>query len=354
MGNKQVKQQRHKVSTPAEPIQTPAILPRKKLAREERAAHANLLVFGFIRNCEQHIPTPICNICCLYYLPFLEFELDPKMIVNDWTFLKVVGRGQFGKAMQVRKNDTLQEYIMKVVKKKSLTKRKHIACELAYRSVISNIDHPFIVSIRFAFQSEAKYYMVYDIYIGSQLFYGAAMDTTVSCNKIRFYGAEICIALGYLHSIGIIYGDLTPDNIFLDNNGHIKITDFDYCKDSFDAYKSDNDTIVHIFNNDKDYSAPEIFINKENIFNKCIDWWSFGMIIYKMMTGLEPHYEEIDNIIENISNGNTKCCNDEGRYLLLNLLQKDMNKRLGYSRRDNLEIQEHAFFNTLDFDKLYK
>eukprot|EP01084_Bolivina_argentea_P134550 237316_1 len=307
---------------------------------------ANLLVFGFIRNVKKNIPNPIWHICYSYYLN-LSFELHPKMTGTDYTFLKVVGKGLNGKMMQVRKNNTGKIYVLKVIKEQKLSKKANAHMIPFKRHILSNIDHPFIVSMRFAFQSKQKYYFIYDAFIGAELM-RMSNGIKLACQRTKYYSAEICIALGHLHSIDIIFGDLCPQNVFLDIDGHIKITDFIYYKQCFHENENNICEITHLLNDETNYLAPEIFSSS---ITKSVDWWSFGMILYKMSTGFDICLTEMDNVNDVISKG-TENVSKDIRSLLLGLLQKDPRKRLGTSKRDSLDIQEHSFFSSLDFDKL--
>ena len=172
--------------------------------------------------------------------------------MNDFQFLKVVGKGSFSKALMVRKRDDGQIYAMKVLKKKALVKRKQIIYTLAERRVLSNIDNPFIVSLRYAFQSDAKLYMILDFFNGGELFFHVKKDGRFTEKRSRFYAGEICLALECLHLQGIIYRDLKPENILLDVDGHIKITDFSLSKDSLKG-----DQLTHTFFTTLEYLAPE-------------------------------------------------------------------------------------------------
>jgi len=281
----------------------------------------------------------------------LGFAMHKKLTVNDFTFLKVVGKGSFGKVMQVRKNDDGKIYAMKVLKKKALVKRKQVVHTQTERKVLANVDHPFIVSLRYAFQSDAKLYMVLDFFNGGELFFHLKREGRFTEKRSKFYAGEICLALGHLHSKGIIYRDLKPENLLLDSDGHIKITDFGLSKDSLK-----DGMITHTFCGTPEYLAPEVL--KQEGHGKAVDWWSFGTLLYEMMTGLPPFYNQNLNIMyERILNAPIplpKWLSKEARSIFLGLLERDPKRRLGTSQRDCLEIEEHPFFVSIDFPKLEK
>eukprot|EP00485_Elphidium_margaritaceum_P016584 CAMPEP_0202730154 /NCGR_PEP_ID=MMETSP1385-20130828/186496_1 /ASSEMBLY_ACC=CAM_ASM_000861 /TAXON_ID=933848 /ORGANISM="Elphidium margaritaceum" /LENGTH=416 /DNA_ID=CAMNT_0049396427 /DNA_START=540 /DNA_END=1791 /DNA_ORIENTATION=- len=301
-------------------------------------------------------------------------KFHKKLTVNDFEFLKVVGKGSFGKVMMVRKRDEQQIYAMKVLKKKALVKRKQVVHTQTERRVLSCIDNPFIVSLRYAFQSEAKLYMVLDFFNGGELFFhlkkfqseaklymvldffnGGELffhlkkDGRFAESRARFYSAEICLALECLHLRGIIYRDLKPENILLDSDGHIKVTDFGLSKECIK-----NDSVTHTFCGTPEYLAPEVL--QQQGHGKAVDWWSFGTLLYEMLTGLPPFYSEnLSVMYEKILHSAMpmpKYLSKEARSIFLGLLDRDPKRRLGSSRKDASEIKEHAFFEAIDWCKL--
>eukprot|EP01084_Bolivina_argentea_P267289 453679_1 len=218
------------------------------------------------------------------------FLMNKKLTINDFTFLKVVGKGSFGRVMQVRKNDDGKVYALKVLKKRELVKRKQVTHTQTERRILKNIDNPFIVSLRYSFQSDAKLYMVLDFFNGGELFFHLKNEGRFSQKRSKFYSAEIALALKCLHENGIIYRDLKPQNILLDFDGHIKLTDFGISKDSLNG-----DMITHTFCGSPSYMAPESLQKQGH--GKAVDWWSFGTLLYEMMTGLPPFYNENVNVM---------------------------------------------------------
>ena len=169
--------------------------------------------------------------------------------------------------------------------------------------------------------------------------------------RSKFYSGEICLALEHLHSMNIVYRDLKPENIILDANGHIKITDFGLSKESIV-----NDTLTHTFCGTPEYLAPEVL--QQQGHGKGVDWWSFGTLLYEMMTGLPPFYNQNLNIMyEKILNAPIplpKYLSRNARSLFLGLLERDPRRRLGSSKLDAQEIKKHAFYNDINFELLLK
>jgi len=232
-----------------------------------------------------------------------------------------------------------------------LVKRKQVQHTQTERKVLCQIDHPFIVSLKYSFQTDAKLYMILDFFNGGELFFHLKRDGRFTEKRSKFYAAEICMALDFLHSKGIIYRDLKPENLLLDSEGHIKITDFGLSKDCLKG-----DMITHTFCGTPEYLAPEVLQQKGH--GKAVDWWSFGTLLYEMMTGLPPFYNQNLNIMyERILHAPIplpKYLSKEARSIFLGLLERDPKRRLGSGPKDGGEIKEHPFFKSIDFDKLYK
>eukprot|EP01102_Stenamoeba_stenopodia_P008101 TRINITY_DN2301_c0_g1_i3.p1 TRINITY_DN2301_c0_g1~~TRINITY_DN2301_c0_g1_i3.p1 ORF type:complete len:296 (-),score=67.21 TRINITY_DN2301_c0_g1_i3:548-1435(-) len=209
--------------------------------------------------------------------PVLYSPTKEKITKDDFELLTVIGKGSFGKVLQVRKKDTGKIYAMKVLRKEAIVQRKQVAHTKAEKSILAKIQHPFIVGLHYAFQTEEKLYMVLDFVNGGELFFHLKREGKFSEQRVRIYAAEIACALSHLHSFGIVYRDLKPENILLDSEGHICITDFGLSKEI-----QSEDT--HTFCGTPEYLAPEIL--KGQGHGTPVDWWSLGTLIYEMLTGL--------------------------------------------------------------------
>ena len=195
--------------------------------------------------------------------------------------------------------------------------------------------------------------MLLDFFDGGELFSHLKNEGRFSQKRSKFYSGEICLALKCLHSNGIIYRDLKPENVLLDTEGHVKITDFGLSKDSLKG-----DMISHTFCSTPEYVAPEVLVPQDNDIGNEVDWWSFGTILYEMMTGLPPFYNQNLNIMyEKILNAPLplpKYLSKEARSILLGLLERDPKRRLGSSDKDAEEMEQHPFYKDIDWVKLYK
>jgi serum/glucocorticoid-regulated kinase 2 len=150
--------------------------------------------------------------------------------IEDFELLKVVGKGSFGKVMQVQKKDTHRIYALKTIRKAHIISRSEVAHTLAERSVLAQINNPFIVPLKFSYQSPEKLYLVLAFVNGGELFHHLQREQRFDVNRARFYTAELLCALECLHGFNVIYRDLKPENILLDYTGHIALCDFGLCK----------------------------------------------------------------------------------------------------------------------------
>jgi serum/glucocorticoid-regulated kinase 2 len=214
------------------------------------------------------------------------------MSVDDFELLKVIGKGSFGKVMQVRKKDTGRIYAMKIIKKAHIVERDEVAHTLAERTVLTKLNHPFIVPLKYSFQSPEKLYLCLAFVNGGELFFHLQQEDKFSEDRAKFYIAELLCALECLHSFGIIYRDLKPENILLDYTGHIALCDFGLCKLNM---KDGNKT--NTFCGTPEYLAPEVLIGKG--YTKAVDWWTLGILLFEMIGGLPPFYDENTNIMYN-------------------------------------------------------
>ncbi|GLD99531.1 hypothetical protein PINS_up008257 [Pythium insidiosum] len=157
--------------------------------------------------------------------------LNDKVCLEDFTLIRVIGKGSFGKVTLVRKKTNSKIFAMKILSKAHLLKRKQIEHTKTERRVLSVVSHPFIVGLHYAFQTDTKLYFVLDYCPGGELFFHLSRMGRFDENMARFYCAELVVALEHLHSLGVVYRDLKPENILLDEMGHIKLADFGLAKD---------------------------------------------------------------------------------------------------------------------------
>ncbi|KAJ3191699.1 hypothetical protein HK101_007493 [Irineochytrium annulatum] len=270
---------------------------------------------------------------------------------NDFELLKVVGKGSFGKVLQVRKRDTGRIYAMKVLVKKDIVDRQEIAHTLSERNVLIQATSPFLVGLKFSFQTPEKLYLVLDYMNGGELFYHLQKETAFSEDRAKFYTCELICALQHLHKYNIVYRDLKPENILLDSNGHISLTDFGLCKENLGFNETTN-----TFCGTAEYLAPEVLTGQG--YGKSVDWWSLGILFYEMTTGLPPFYSENVNLMYKKILHNELLFppgfSEKAQDLVRGLLERVPMKRLGGGPDDAEEIRKHPYFSDIDWEKLLK
>lgn len=274
---------------------------------------------------------------------------------NDFQILKLIGKGTFGQVYQVRKKDTQRIYAMKVLSKKVIIQKKEIAHTLGERNIMvrtAMADSPFIVGLKFSFQTPTDLYLITDFMSGGELFWHLQKEGRFEENRAKFYIAELILALQHLHQHDIVYRDLKPENILLDANGHIALCDFGLSK----ANLTKNDT-TNTFCGTTEYLAPEVLLDEQG-YTKMVDFWSLGVLVFEMCCGWSPFYaEDTQQMYKNIAFGKVRFPRDalsvEGRNFVKGLLNRNPKHRLG-ATHDAAELIAHPFFHDVDWDALSK
>ncbi|XP_014463728.1 ribosomal protein S6 kinase alpha-3 isoform X1 [Alligator mississippiensis] len=272
---------------------------------------------------------------------------------SQFELLKVLGQGSFGKVFLVKKisgSDARQLYAMKVLRKATLKVRDRVRTKME-RDILVEVNHPFIVKLHYAFQTEGKLYLILDFLRGGDLFTRLSKEVMFTEEDVKFYLAELALALDHLHSLGIIYRDLKPENILLDEEGHIKLTDFGLSKESIDHEKK-----AYSFCGTVEYMAPEV-VNRRG-HTQSADWWSFGVLMFEMLTGTLPFQgkdrKETMTMILKAKLGMPQFLSPEAQSLLRMLFKRNPANRLGAGPDGVEEIKRHSFFSTIDWNKLYR
>uniref|UniRef100_A0A8B9R869 Serine/threonine-protein kinase Sgk1 n=1 Tax=Astyanax mexicanus TaxID=7994 RepID=A0A8B9R869_ASTMX len=268
---------------------------------------------------------------------------------TDFDFLKVIGKGSFGKVLLAKRKRDGKCYAIKVLQKKVILNRREQKHIMAERNVLlKNVKHPFLVGLHYSFQTTDKLYFVLDFVNGGELFFHLQKERTFPESRAKFYIAEMASALGYLHSLNIVYRDLKPENILLDFQGHIVLTDFGLCKEGI----SQADTTT-TFCGTPEYLAPEVL--RKQPYDNTVDWWCLGSVLYEMLYGLPPFYSrDTHEMYENILHKELPMrpgASTTAWSILQGLLEKDNTRRLGY-RDDFNEVKSHDFFSSINWDDL--
>ncbi|TDZ73105.1 Serine/threonine-protein kinase SCH9 [Colletotrichum trifolii] len=274
---------------------------------------------------------------------------------EDFQILKLIGKGTFGQVYQVRKKDTERIYAMKVLSKKVIVQKKEVAHTVGERNILVRTamsDSPFIVGLKFSFQTPSDLYLVTDYMSGGELFWHLQKEGRFDERRAKFYIAELILAIQHLHNNDIVYRDLKPENILLDANGHIALCDFGLSK----ANLTKNDT-TNTFCGTTEYLAPEVLLD-ESGYTKMVDFWSLGVLVFEMCCGWSPFYaEDTQQMYKNIAFGKVRFPRDtlsqEGRNFVKGLLNRNPKHRLG-ATDDAEELKRHPFFGDIDWELLTK
>ncbi|KAJ3432777.1 serine/threonine-protein kinase ypk2/ykr2 [Anaeramoeba flamelloides] len=273
-----------------------------------------------------------------------------KVSMKDFKLLSVIGRGTYGKVMQVKKKDTSEIYAMKTLQKGMLADHQQISQTMSERNVLMRVRHPFLIGLQYSFQTPEKLYMVLDYAPGGELFHHLRDEGRFAESRACLYTAEIVLGLEHLHKMDIIYRDLKPENLLLDKTGHIRITDFGLVK--MDLNKKHGGK-TNTFCGTPEYLAPEILLDEG--YTLAVDWWALGILIYEMLVGVPPFYaEEQNDVYKMILKAKLKIpfyIRDDAKDLITKLLDRDPKARLGTKGAE--EIKKHPFFSGLDWEKVY-
>ncbi|XP_074284366.1 serine/threonine-protein kinase AtPK2/AtPK19-like isoform X2 [Silene latifolia] len=214
---------------------------------------------------------------------------------------------------------------MKVIRKDKIIEKNNAEYLKSEREILMKVDHPFIVKLRHSFQTKYRLYFVLDFVNGGHLFFQLCQHGLFREDLARVYAAEIVSTIAYLNSNGIMHRDVKPENILLDVDGHVMLTDFGVAKQFYDTTRSNS------LCGTLEYMAPEIILGKGH--NKAADWWSVGILLYEMLTGKPPfsggNRQKIQQKILKDKIKLPTFLSSEAHSLLKGLLQKDTSKRLG-------------------------
>ncbi|MCJ1469049.1 camp-dependent protein kinase catalytic subunit [Pseudocyphellaria aurata] len=272
-----------------------------------------------------------------------------KYTLSDFTIKRTLGTGSFGRVHLVQSNHNHRFYAVKVLKKQQVVKMKQIEHTNDERKMLQKVKHAFLVTLWGTFQDSKNLYMVMDFVEGGELFSLLRKSQRFPNPVAKFYAAEVTLALDYLHSMHIIYRDLKPENLLLDRHGHLKITDFGFAKEVPD--------ITWTLCGTPDYLAPEVVASKG--YNKSVDWWSLGILIFEMLCGFTPFWDGGSpmKIYENILKGRVKYppyIHPDAQDLLQRLITPDLTKRLGNLHGGSKDVMQHAWFVEVTWDRLAK
>ncbi|KAJ2157590.1 Serine/threonine kinase [Coemansia sp. RSA 552] len=273
-----------------------------------------------------------------------------KVGVDDFKFIKVLGKGNFGKVMLSEEKKSSKLYAIKVLKKEFIVENDEFDSTRSEKRVLliaNKEQHPFLIGLHSCFQSPNHIFFVMEYISGGDLMMHVQKLGSFGERRAKFFACEILLGLAYFHKAGIIYRDLKLDNIMLDNEGHVKIADYGLCKENMGYGQT---TIT--FCGTPEFMAPEIVL--EQRYGRAVDWWAFGVLIYEMILGTSPFHGEdeneiFDSILEDEILYPVRMSRDSV-FICQALLEKDPSKRLGSGPKDAEDIMKHSFFAGVNWD----
>ncbi|CAH3038016.1 unnamed protein product [Porites lobata] len=280
--------------------------------------------------------------------------------LKDFTLLRVIGRGSYAKVLLVELKKNKRIYAMKVVKKELVNDDEDIDWVQTEKHVFEQAsNHPFLVGLHSCFQTASRLFFVIEFVSGGDLMYHMQRQRRLPEDHARFYSAEISCALNFLHEKGVIYRDLKLDNVLLDSDGHVKLTDYGMCKEGLRP----GDT-TSTFCGTPNYIAPEILRGEDYGFS--VDWWALGVLMFEMLAGRSPF--DVVGGAENPDQNTEdylfqvilekpiripRSLSVKAASILKGYLNKNPIERLGcHPQTGFADITTHVFFRTVDWEQL--
>jgi serine/threonine protein kinase len=269
------------------------------------------------------------------------------LALKDFNIMKTVGKGFLGsvRVVQLANGSDSTPFALKVMKKSVVVRKKQVNHTMQERHLLGQVDNPFIVKLRAAFQDSANLYLLMEFVNGGELFTAIRNGWRFKNDGAKFYASEIALALGHCHSKSIAYRDLKLENVLVDRSGHVKITDFGFAKVV-------RRTLTYTLCGTPDYQAPELILGHGH--DMSVDWWALGILIFELLTGKTPFGASDSKAIYQ----KTLC--GEPRYpssftancqnITSMFLTKDKRFRLGFGSNGVEDVKRHPWFSLVDFD----
>ncbi|XP_041854830.1 serine/threonine-protein kinase N2-like isoform X2 [Melanotaenia boesemani] len=275
----------------------------------------------------------------------------PKMQMEDFKYISVLGRGHFGKVLLAEFKKTEKLYAIKALKKRDIVTRDEVDSLMSEKRIFEMINasrHPFLVNLHGCFQTSDHVCFVMEYLPGGDLMIHIHNDV-FSEAQTRFYSACVVLGLEFLHLNKIIYRDLKLDNLLMDADGFVKITDFGLCKEGMG-----HGDRTSTFCGTPEFLAPEVLTDDN--YTRAVDWWGMGVLIYEMLVGESPFPgEDEEEVFDSIVNDDVQypaSLPPDAVSIMQKLLKKNPVKRLGAGERDANEVKGEKFFETIDWEAM--
>jgi len=284
-----------------------------------------------------------------YLLHLKRLVEGKKFAFKDFDLRATVGTGTFGRVrvVKIKGSPDRTPFALKIMKKSEIIRLKQVEHIKSETSILKVISHPFIANLLSTFQDEKRLCLLLEFVNGGELFSHLRKEGRLPDADSRFYSGEIVLAFSYLHSKNIIYRDLKPENLLIDSEGHMKVTDFGFAKVVEDRTWTLCGT--------PEYLAPEIIQSKGH--GRAVDWWALGILIFEMLAGYPPFYDENPfGIYQKVLAGRIdfpKHFDVKAKDLIKRLLTHDKAKRYGCLRHGAEDIQKHKWYKGMDWDQLF-
>jgi serine/threonine protein kinase len=272
------------------------------------------------------------------------FASSPGISYFSFDIDRQLGRGSFGLVYLVKHKESGQQYAMKALNKDSLVRHQHIKYAIRESSILRRASHPFIIRMKWSFQTPRSLYMILEYCPNGSLLDLLHQVTSLPEDTTQTYLAQLLLAIEHLHSLGIVYRDLKPENILFDAKWHLKLIDFGLSKDGIR-----DGQLTNSFCGSPAYLSPEM-LNKRGV-SKAADVYGLGCILYECLVGYPPFYSEtISELFYRIRNETLKIpsnISQTAQDLILKLLSRDPQERPSLA-----EVKTHPFFSGVNWESL--
>ncbi|KAF8979898.1 hypothetical protein BGZ46_004876 [Entomortierella lignicola] len=279
-------------------------------------------------------------------------DFDSDIELSHFHLLRSVGKGAFGKVRIVQHKRTKEVYALKYINKAKCIRMRAVENIIQERKLLEEVEFSLICNLRYAFQDDENLFMVLDLMLGGDLRFHLERAGPMREDVVRFYVAEVALALNALHARRIIHRDLKPDNVLLDEHGHAHLTDFNIA-----VYYNPAKPLKSVAGS-MAYMAPEVLMRKGYL--ESVDWWSLGVVMFELLFGKRPFRGKSNEMLTNsilrdplpLPNNVMDIVSEPCLDVLSKLCERDINKRLGCTSEGIDAFKKHPWFEGIDWDKL--